>query len=857
MNPDTSFLDIIASKTISVFRGERAYIFSKLFRCSGLTVWYLCPGVAHLLPADTDDDFTDGLDVVNRAKTRGPDAKPHLHERDSYGPSLDDSRLVTGRGMTTGGGEKTISPQSDLTLAMARSTDNLRQLEYSRRAQPTPPSPPPEPREQPAGYQPSNMPGVGIPKSSKPSRPPRPLPVQRSPRPTTSDYSNYGTGSSIPISHPQQYASQRSTAYLSSSTGSNFLTSNPAEPYPRPQSAADSPATYRTRPYQSPTYDPTPTSGELARSPRAVSPSRSSGITGPRPLRIHNDIHSGPEMSLSSPPCTPISPSSEKHTSSEKIPLVIEASSSGTDTGTCIPTISRQSELTLRPDYNANLDDLNKGVHTNMSRDELDHFLTSPLSQTDLASKRSIRSEKPDQPVPLPRLVIPQPRQAPPRPPVDANYRASTFADDRNKHHWTPRPLTEDVYERLEYFFPEHDLDKPVIEANSDGNSPTNREPVRPLPPTLSTTPAAMALRIQQERARLRNTKKSIRAVAEEHKRRITDRSSKVDIAYNDNPMLPKQNKKLWGSRLEEVDTTQMKGTPPGTIPESTSGGPTFEWVRGELIGKGTYGRVYLALNATTGEMMAVKQVESPKTPSDNSDDRQAAVVQAFKMESETLKDLDHPHIVQYLGFEETPTNLSMFFEYVPGGSIGSWLYKHGKFSEDVTRSFTGQILSGLEYLHSKGIIHRDLKADNILVEMSGICKISDFGISKRTDDTDGSAFTAMQGTIFWMAPEVINTQKKGYNSKIDIWGVGCVVFEMWGGRRPWSGQEMIAVMFQLYSAKLPPPVPDDVILSELADDFRLKCFAINPDERPSAAELRKHRYLDLPPGWVFPGFPS
>lgn len=83
-------------------------------------------------------------------------------------------------------------------------------------------------------------------------------------------------------------------------------------------------------------------------------------------------------------------------------------------------------------------------------------------------------------------------------------------------------------------------------------------------------------------------------------------------------------------------------------------------------------------------------------------------------------------------------------------------------------------------------------------MEASGICKISDFGISKRTDDEAGGAFTAMQGTVFWMAPEVINTRKKGYNFKIDIWSVGCVVLEMWAGKRPWIGQEMVAVMFKV-----------------------------------------------------------
>ncbi|TRM60250.1 kinase-like domain-containing protein [Schizophyllum amplum] len=403
------------------------------------------------------------------------------------------------------------------------------------------------------------------------------------------------------------------------------------------------------------------------------------------------------------------------------------------------------------------------------------------------------------------------------------------------KETWAPRPPPEMINERLEEFFPEHDLDKPVIEAVSGGSSPTGEVTAAVIPPVAPAPP------ISDHRTRMKN-KKSIRKVVEEGNRRVSDAIQR------------KRSTKLWGSRLEEVPSSQGRISLQPPLPESPSGSATFKWVRGELIGRGTYGRVYLALNATTGEMIAVKQVEIPQTASDKNDSRQVTVVQALKSESETLKDLDHPHIVQYLGFEETPTNLSIFLEYVPGGSVGSCLLKHGKFDEDVTKSFTSQILSGLEYLHSRGILHRDLKADNILVETSGVCKISDFGISKRTDN-DNAAMTAMQGTVFWMAPEVINTQKKGYNFKIDIWSVGCVVLEMWAGSRPWMGDEAVAVMFKLYQSKLPPPVPDDVHLSELADDFRRLCFAINPDDRPPAAELRKHPYLTLPPGWVFNGF--
>ncbi|KAF8213133.1 kinase-like domain-containing protein [Mycena galopus ATCC 62051] len=407
----------------------------------------------------------------------------------------------------------------------------------------------------------------------------------------------------------------------------------------------------------------------------------------------------------------------------------------------------------------------------------------------------------------------------------------STFTA-REEDTWAPRPPPEDVYERLEDFFPEHDLDKPVIEMISGGTSPTT-----------GTADATLAPRIEGQG-------EEVDTVVAQERKKIIDRTSRVEGLTS---IQRKRSTKLWGSKVEEVNTSNLPESP--STSEGTSAClPTFKWVRGELIGRGTYGRVYLALNATTGEMIAVKQVEMPRTASDKNDSRQVTVVQALKLESETLKVLDHPNIVQYLGFEETPANLSIFLEYVPGGSIGSCLLKHGRFDEDVTKSFTSQILAGLEYLHSKGILHRDLKSDNILVEMTGVCKISDFGISKRTDDQN-DAHTALQGTVFWMAPEVINTQKKGYSFKIDIWSIGCVALEMWAGTRPWLGDEVVAVMFKLFQAKLPPPVPDGLVLTPLADDFRKKCFAINPEERPTAAELRRHPYLTLSPGWQFDGF--
>lgn len=279
-----------------------------------------------------------------------------------------------------------------------------------------------------------------------------------------------------------------------------------------------------------------------------------------------------------------------------------------------------------------------------------------------------------------------------------------------------------------------------------------------------------------------------------------------------------------------------------------------FQWMRGELLGKGSYGKVYLALNATTGEIMAVKQVELPKTASEKASSQQMDVMRALKFESDTLSDLDHPNIVSYLGFEESADYLSIFLEYVPGGTISALLHEHGRLREEVTTSFLYQILRGLEYLHSKSIIHRDLKADNILVTPTGVCKISDFGISKKASSLQqgGRAHTMMRGTVYWMAPEVVSSDGGGYDVKVDIWAIGCVALEMWSGTRPWGDLAMMPVMFKLVTEKLPPPVPEDVHLSELAEDFRLLCFQVDPQKRPHAKALKKHRYLQSHKDWLF-----
>ncbi|KAK4166588.1 hypothetical protein QBC43DRAFT_13732 [Cladorrhinum sp. PSN259] len=281
----------------------------------------------------------------------------------------------------------------------------------------------------------------------------------------------------------------------------------------------------------------------------------------------------------------------------------------------------------------------------------------------------------------------------------------------------------------------------------------------------------------------------------------------------------------------------------------------TFRWFKGQLIGKGTFGRVYLGMNATTGEFLAVKEVEVNPKAAQGDKKKMQELVAALDQEIDTMQHLDHVNIVQYLGCERKETSISIFLEYISGGSIGSCLRKHGKFEEPVVASLTRQTLSGLAYLHREGILHRDLKADNILLDLDGTCKISDFGISKKTDNIYGNDKTnSMQGSVFWMAPEVVMSQKEGYSAKVDIWSLGCVVLEMFCGRRPWSKEEAVGAIYKIANGET-PPIPEDVreVISPIAIAFMLDCFTVNPSERPTAdVLLSQHPFCELEPNYSF-----
>ncbi|XVF57436.1 hypothetical protein PTKIN_Ptkin06aG0205100 [Pterospermum kingtungense] len=272
----------------------------------------------------------------------------------------------------------------------------------------------------------------------------------------------------------------------------------------------------------------------------------------------------------------------------------------------------------------------------------------------------------------------------------------------------------------------------------------------------------------------------------------------------------------------------------------SPSPPPPIRWRKGELIGSGAFGRVYMGMNLDSGELLAIKEVLIAANCA--SKEKAQAHVRELEEEVKLLKNLSHPNIVRYLGTVREEESLNILLEFVPGGSISSLLGKFGPFPEAVIRTFTKQLLLGLEYLHKNGIMHRDIKGANILVDNKGNIKLADFGASKQVVELATiSGAKSMKGTPYWMAPEVI--LQTGHSFSADIWSVGCTVIEMATGKPPWSEQyQEVAALFYVGTTKSHPPIPEH--LSTEAKDFLLTCLQKEPELRPAASELLKHPFV-------------
>ncbi|KAF0893156.1 hypothetical protein E2562_023186 [Oryza meyeriana var. granulata] len=258
------------------------------------------------------------------------------------------------------------------------------------------------------------------------------------------------------------------------------------------------------------------------------------------------------------------------------------------------------------------------------------------------------------------------------------------------------------------------------------------------------------------------------------------------------------------------------------------------QWKKGKLLGSGTFGQVYLGFNSENGQFCAIKEVQ---VISDDPHSKER--LKQLNQEIDMLRQLSHPNIVQYYGSEMTDDALSIYLEYVSGGSIHKLLREYGPFKEPVIRNYTGQILSGLAYLHGRNTVHRDIKGANILVGPNGEVKLADFGMAKHISSF--AEIRSFKGSPYWMAPEVI-MNGRGYNLPVDIWSLGCTIIEMATARPPWHQYEGVAAIFKIANSKDIPEIPDS--FSEEGKSFLQLCLKRDPASRSTATQLMDHPFV-------------
>ena len=274
-------------------------------------------------------------------------------------------------------------------------------------------------------------------------------------------------------------------------------------------------------------------------------------------------------------------------------------------------------------------------------------------------------------------------------------------------------------------------------------------------------------------------------------------------------------------------------------LPEYSSKNPDThekiicDFIIKETLGKGAFGLVKLAINSQTGEKVAIKIINESKIAKEQQ--------LHFQREIDILKNIKHPNIIRLLSYISKERQLYLITEYIKGIELYQYISLKKKVEESEACFYFQQIICGLEYLHKMGISHRDIKAENILVDhyLKEI-KIIDFGLSNKYSD-NSELLSTLCGSPLYAAPEVLIG--KGYKPRpVDIWSAGILLYFMLSGKLPFHADSDEELYKKIIDAK----ISDIKGISKEGNDLIKQILNPNPRKRLSIAKIKKHPWFNL-----------
>ncbi|GJJ78720.1 p21-activated kinase 1 [Entomortierella parvispora] len=260
-----------------------------------------------------------------------------------------------------------------------------------------------------------------------------------------------------------------------------------------------------------------------------------------------------------------------------------------------------------------------------------------------------------------------------------------------------------------------------------------------------------------------------------------------------------------------------------------TDADPTKMYRNLVKIGQGASGGVYTAYQVGTNLSVAIKQMNLEQQP------KKDLIINEILV----MKESSHKNIVNYIDSFLHRGDLWVVMEYMEGGSLTE-VVTTNEMADPQIGAVCREVLMGLEHLHSKGVIHRDIKSDNVLLSLNGDIKLTDFGFCAHLKESQGKR-TTMVGTPYWMAPEVVT--KKEYGPKVDIWSLGIMAIEMLEGEPPYLNENPLRALY-LIATNGTPALQNPEKVSVDFTDFLSKCLDVDVSRRPTASELLRHPFI-------------